>query len=130
VTRERLIVGAALVGLVVLTVALLLEGLGAAGTAQIVGYQRTGDARKIVIVVAIGLADELAEREVREDARSVTVNVHKRSSGGTVPAVLTFLPVTISLHEALGTRDVLDSTGKQVRDLGTYELPGRPTAPP
>ena len=129
-TRERLIVGAALVGLVVLTVALLLEGLGAAGTAQIVGYQRTGDARKIVIVVAIGLADELAEREVREDARSVTVNVHKRSSGGTVPAVLTFLPVTISLHEALGTRDVLDSTGKPVRDLGTYELPGRPTAPP
>jgi hypothetical protein len=130
VTRERLIVGAALIGLVVLTVALLLEGLGAAGTAQIVGYQRTGDARKIVIVVAVGLADELAEREVREDARSVTVTVHKRSSGGTVPAVLTFLPVTISLHEALGTRDVLDSAGKAVRDLGTYELPGKPTAPP
>jgi hypothetical protein len=130
VTRTRVIVGAALIGLVVLTVALLFEGVTAAGTAQIVGFQRTGDARKIVVVVGVGLLDELAEREVREDARSVTVKVHTRSSGGTAAAVLIFLPVTVSLHDALGTRDVLDGSGKTVRDLGTYELPGRPSPPP
>src|SRR5260370_22822444 len=128
-TRTRLIVGAALIGLVVLTVALLFEGLGAAGTAQIVGFQRTGDARKIVVVVGVGLLDELAEREVREDARSVTVIVHKRSAGGSAAAILIYLPVTVSLHDALGTRDVLDGGGTSARDLGTYELPGRPTAP-
>jgi hypothetical protein len=129
-TRTRVIVGAALIGLAVLTVALLVEGVGAAGTAQIVGFQRTGDARKIVVVVGVGLLDELAEREVREDARSVSVKVHTRSAGGTVPSILIYLPVTVSLHEALGARDVLDGSGKTVRDLGTYELPGRPTAPP
>ena len=129
-TRTRVIGAAAVAGLAVLTVWLFVTGVSAAGSAQIVGYQRTGDARKIVIVVGVSLADELAEREVREDARSVTVKVHTRSSGGTVPAVLVYLPVTVSLHDPLGTRDVFDSAGKQVRDLGTYELPGRPTAPP
>lgn len=129
-TRSRVIVGAALIGLAVLTIALFFEGVNAAGSAQVVGFQRTGDARKIVVVVGVSLLDELAEREVREDARSVTVKVHTRSPGGTVPGVLVYLPVTVSLHDPLGTREVLDGFGKPVRDLGVYELPGRPTAPP
>jgi hypothetical protein len=124
------IVGGAVIGLIAVTIWLAVEGTSSIASAQIVGFQRTGDANKIVVVVGVGLSDEIGEREVREDARSVTVKVHVRSPGGSLPAVLVFLPVTVSLHAALGTRDVLDGSGKHVRDLGTYELPGRPTPPP
>jgi hypothetical protein len=130
VKRTRLIAGAALIGLVVLTVALFFVGVSAAGSAQIIGFQRTGDVRKIVIVVGVSLLDEIAEREVREDERSVTVKVHIRSPGGSLPAILIYVPVTVSLHDALGTREVLDGAGHHVRDLGVYELPGRPSQPP
>jgi hypothetical protein len=130
VTRTGVIVGAAIAGLVVLTVWLFVESLNATGTAQIVGYQHTSDPRRIVIVVSLGRLEDIAERQVQEDTRSVHVTVHKRSSGGTAPADLQFYPVTVSLREALADRIVLDQSGATVRDLGTYELPGRPTPQP
>ena len=112
-----------------ITVFLAYEGLNAAGSAQIVGYQQTGDARRIVIVVAVGRLEDIAEREVHEDARSVTVIVHTRVQRGTSTADLLVFPVTVSLQSALGTRTVLDHAGNAVRYLGLYELP-RPSASP
>jgi hypothetical protein len=116
-------VGAAVVGLAVLTVWLFIESLNVAQPATIVGYQRTGDPRKIVIVVAIGRLDEIAERQIQEDASTVRVTVHKRSSSGTAPSDLIFLPVTVTLREPLRERAVLDDKGQAVRERGTYELP-------
>ena len=128
-TRTRLIVGGAIAGLTLLTVLLILEALNVAGSAQIVGYQQTGDPRKIVVIVALGRLEDIAERQVQEDARSVRVTVRKRSSAGTAPADLIFLPVTLTLRDALGARAVLDDKGAPVRDRGTYELPQSPRPP-
>ena len=123
----RIITGGAIAGLVAITVYLAYVGLNAPGSAQIVGYQQTGDPRRIVIVVAVSRLEDIAEREVHEDARSVTVNVHTtRSQGGTVPGDLTFLPVTVALQSGLGTRTVLDRAGNAVKSLGTYQAPAGP----
>jgi hypothetical protein len=125
----RIITMAAIVGLIAITVFLAYEGLNAAGTAQIVGYQQTADSRRIVIVVALGRLQDIAEREVHEDAGSVIVNVHTTSQRGTAPSDLTFFPVTIALQSPLGTRTVLDRSGNAVRYLGVYQLP-QPGASP
>ncbi|MDQ2951219.1 MAG: hypothetical protein M3R54_03040 [Chloroflexota bacterium] len=120
---------AAIVGLIAITAFLAYEGLNSSGSAQIVGYQQTGDPRRIVIVVALGRLEDIAEREIKEDARSVTVNVHTRSQRGIAPSDLTFFPVTVSLQSGLGTRTVLDHNGTAVRYLGVFQLAG-PTASP
>ena len=119
----RIITIAAIVGLIAITVFLAYEGLNAAGTAQIVGYQQTGDDRRIVIVVGLGRLQDIAEREVHEDARSVTVIVHTTSQRGTAPSDLIFFPVTVGLQSPLGTRTVLDRRGNAVKYLGVYGLP-------
>ncbi len=129
-TRTRVIGAAAVAGLAVLTVWLFMTSLNATGVASIVGYQHTGDPRKIVVIVALGRLDDIAERQIEEDATTVRVTVRKRSSAGTAPADLIFLPVTVALRDPLGDRTVLDDKGARVRDRGTYELPGQPTAPP
>ena len=130
-TRSRVIVGATLVGLAVLTLVLLAESLNAEGTAQIVGFQHTGDARKVVVIVGIGVLTEIAERDVKEDPTTVRITVRTRvPRGAIVPAILVYVPVTVSLASALGDRAVLDQNAAPVRDLGMYELPGRTTGPP
>jgi hypothetical protein len=129
-TRTRVIGAATVAGLAVLTVWLFMTSLNATGVATIVGYQHTGDPRKIVVIVALGQLDDIAERQVQEDATTVRVTVRKRSSAGTAPANLIFLPVTVALRDPLRDRTVLDAKGVPVRDRGTYELPDRPTAPP
>jgi hypothetical protein len=123
VTRSRLVLGAVIVGLAVLTVWLYVESMNATGTAQIVGYQRTGDPAKIVIIVAVGRLDDIGERKIEESASSVRVTVRKRSNPGTAPASLAFAPITVGLREGLGERAVLNETGTPVPDRGTYELP-------
>ena len=125
----RIITAAAIVGLIAITIFLAYEGINSSGSAQIVGYEQTGDPRRIVIVVALGRLEDIAEREIREDSRSVTVSVHTRSQRGTAPADLTVFPVTVSLQSGLGTRTVLDRTGTAVRYLGMYEPP-RPSPSP
>ena len=125
----RIITAAAIVGLIAITIFLAYEGINSSGSAQIVGYEQTGDPRRIVIVVALGRLEDIAEREIKEDSRSVTVSVHTRSQRGTAPADLTLFPVTVSLQSGLGTRTVLDRNGTAVRYLGVFQLPG-PTASP
>ena len=123
------VVGASLVGLAFLTIVLAVGVLSQGRAAQIIGYQRTGDARRIVVVVGVGLADEIAERTVDEGDHSVRVTVRVHTNPGVYPAILVYLPVTVSLRSGLGERTVLDQNGAAVRDLGQYQLPGQPAPP-
>ena len=128
-TGQRFVVAAALVGMALLTVVLVLSSLATIHSAQIISFQRTGDARKIVVNIVTGLGTEIAERTVREDAQTVTVTVNVRQSPGTYPAIAFYLPVVVSLKDALGDRHVLDANGNSVRDLGTYIAPGTTPQP-
>lgn len=125
-SRQRFIVAAGVAGLVVLTVLLFLSTLGSVHSASIQNFQRTGDARKIVVTVMIGLGTEIAERDVREDAKTVSVTVRVRQSPGTYPAIGIVVPVLVSLKDALGERTVLDGDGRPVLDLGRYDPPRQP----
>ena len=129
-TPSRVIGGAFILGLVVLTVWLFIESVNARTTAQIVGYQHTADFRRIVVIVALGRLDDIAEREVQENDTSVQITVRKHTSSGTAPSDLTFFPVTVTLQREVGTRAVLDDKGRLIRDLGTYELPREPARTP
>lgn len=126
-TRQRFIVAAGVVGLVVLTIVLFLSSLGSARTASIQNFQRTGDARKIVVTVMIGLGTDIAERDVREDAKTVRITVRVRQSPGAYPSIGIIVPVVVSLKDALGERTVLDGDGRAVLDLGQYEPPRQPS---
>jgi hypothetical protein len=128
-TGQRFVVAAALVGMALLTVVLVLSSLATVHSAQIISFQRTGDARKIVVNIVTGLGTEIAERTVREDAQTVTVTVNMRQSPGTYPAIAFYLPVVVSLKDALGDRRVLDASGNSVRDLGNYIAPGTTPQP-
>jgi len=128
-TSQRFAVAAALVGMALLTVVLVLSSLATIHSAQIISFQRTGDARKIVVNIVTGLGTEIAERTVREDAQTVTVTVNMRQSPGTYPAIAFYLPVVVSLKDALGDRRVLDASGNSVRDLGNYIAPGTTPQP-
>ena len=128
-TGQRFAVAAALVGMALLTVVLVLSSLATIHSAQIISFQRTGDARKIVVNIVTGLGTEIAERTVREDAQTVTVTVNMRQSPGTYPAIAFYLPVVVSLKDVLGDRRVLDANGNVVRDLGIYIAPGTTPRP-
>ena len=124
-TRSRVIVGGAVVvGLVVLTVWLYVSAVRQQGTADVVGFQRTRDETKIVVIVTAGYGTDVVEREVREDAASVRITVHVRT-GAVVPfrSPGITMPVVVSLKGPLGSRAVLDQNGNAVVDRGTYELP-------
>ena len=128
-TPARVIVGAAVAGLVVLTVALAYVALTQTGVTKIVGFQRFGDDRGLVVIVQFGAGMELAERQVEETAGSVKVTVHVRRSSGTGPAYVIVVPVPVSLHTILGDRRVLDQDGAPVEDLGVYQKPGSSPRP-
>jgi hypothetical protein len=124
-TRQRFTVAAAMIGLAVLTIVLYFTSLGSLHAAPIDSFQRTGDPRKIVVSITIGLGNDIAERTVREDATSVTVIVGVRQSPGSYPAIGFSVPVLVSLKEPLGDRAVLDAAGQAVRDVGDiYHSPG------
>jgi hypothetical protein len=130
VTRQRFIVAAGVIGLVVLTVVLFFSTLATVRTATIDSFQRTGDPRKIVVNVTIGLGTEIAERSVREDANAVAVTVNVRQNPGSYPALALWVPVLVSLKEPLSDRAVLDSTGRAVRDVGGVYMPAGTTPKP
>jgi hypothetical protein len=130
VTSQRFIVTAGVIGLIVLTVVLFFSALATVRTATMDSFQRTGDPRKIVVNVTIGLGTEIAERSVREDANAVTVTVNVRQSPGSYPALGLWVPVLVSLKEPLGDRAVLDSTGRAVRDVGGIYMPAGTTPKP
>ena len=126
-TRTRIIVGASLVGLAVLSLLIGLSILNSGRIATIDGFQRTADPLKIVVVVTIGLLDDFADRTVIEDASSVKVIVRVRTRPGSSVALGVPLPVTLSLREPLGSRTVIDASGRAVPDLGTYRTPAAPS---
>jgi hypothetical protein len=126
-TRTRIIVGASLVGLAVLSFLIGSSILSVGRIVTIDGFQRTGDPMKIVVVVTIGLLDDFAERTVSEDASSVKVIVRVRTRQGSSVALGVPVPVTLSLREPLGSRTVIDGSGRAVRDLGTYRTPPAPS---
>jgi hypothetical protein len=128
-TGQRFVVAAALVGMALLTVVLVLSSLSTIHSAQITSFQRTGDDRKIVVNIVTGLGTDIAERTVREDAQTVTVTVNMRQNPGTYPAIAFYLPVVVSLKDVLGDRRVLDANGNVVRDLGIYIAPGTTPQP-
>jgi hypothetical protein len=125
-TRSRLVVAGTVAGLIALS-AFAYVSLSDVQSAEVLGFQRTGDTHKIVLVIGAGILDEIAERNVQEDTGSVTVRVQLRRSRGRggVPAILVPLPVTVSLKDQLGTRTVRDGQGKAVKDLGDYQPPAR-----
>jgi hypothetical protein len=128
-TGQRFVVGAAVVGLIVLTVVLFFSSLATVHTARINSFQRTGDPRKIVVNVIIGFGVDVAERTVREGPQSVSVTVAVRQNPGVYPAVAFMVPVLVSLKDPLGDRTVLDPDGQAVRDAGDYSPPGLTPAP-
>ncbi|HEV8230229.1 MAG TPA: hypothetical protein VGQ86_09740, partial [Candidatus Limnocylindria bacterium] len=119
-TRERFIVAAGVAGLIVLTIALLIGSLATVHTAPLDSYQRTSDPRKLVVNFGIDFGDEIAERTVREDARSVTVSVRIKPGGFSEPPLgpVIVVPVVVSLKDPLGDRVVLDQDGRAVREIG------------
>jgi hypothetical protein len=127
--RERLIVAAGVIGLIVLTAVLLIGSLASLDTARVDSFQHSADRHKIIVNVTIGLGDEIAERSVNEDERAVKVTVRVRRAPGPKPALGVPVPVIVSLRQPLDDRAVLDYDGRQVRDLGIYFGPGQ-TPPP
>jgi hypothetical protein len=128
VTRNAVIAGVAGLGLVVLSVTLYFFAVGQEATADIVGFQRTSDDRRIVVFIGTGLLTDVLERQVTEDASSVRVTVRIRA-GKVVPAVRISLPVLVSLKDPLGERAVLDQNGVRVVDRGHFDLPSPARSP-
>jgi hypothetical protein len=122
-TRERFVVAAGVVGLVVLTVVLLLGSLANTRTVGIDSFQRSADPHKIIVNVTLGLGDELAERSVNEDERAVRITVRVKQPAGPRDLLGIPVPVVVSLKQPLDGRTVLDHDGNQVRDLGLYPGP-------
>src|SRR5688500_7012267 len=127
-TRQRFIVAAGVIGLVVLTVVLVLGTLTSTRAVRIDSFQRSADPNKVIVTVTIGLGDELAERSVDEDERTVKVTVRVKEPAGPRDLLGIPVPVVVSLKRPLEGRVVLDHDGNPVRDLGIY-APG-PTPRP
>jgi len=128
-TRQRFVVVAGVIGLVVLTVVLFLGSLTSTRVVRIDSFQRSADPNKVIVNVTIGLGDELAERSVDEDERTIRVTVRVRQPAGPRDLVGIPVPVVVSLKRPLEGRIVLDHDGERVRDLGMYSAPG-PTPRP
>jgi hypothetical protein len=128
-TRQRFIVAAGVIGLVVLTVVLFLGSLTSTRAVRIDSFQRSADPKRVIVNVTIGLGDELAERSVDEDERTVRVTVRVKEPAGPRDLLGIPVPVVVSLKRPLEDRVVLDHDGNQVRDLGMYSAPG-PTPRP
>ena len=120
--RGSVIAVAAGIGLVVLSVGLDVFAVGQEATAQITGYQRTADPRRIVVIVNVFPATDILEREAKEDGTTVRVTVRVRNPSSS-PALGVPLPVVVSLQQPIGDRRVLDQNGAPVPDLGTYRSP-------
>ena len=121
-TRTRVIAIALLVGLAVLSIGLFYFSVNQQAAAQIVGYQRTADDRRIVVIISTTLLSDILEREAKEDDTSVRVTVRVRA-GQNVPALGVPLPVVVSLKQPLAQRTVLDQNGAAVPYRGAYVPP-------
>lgn len=128
-TVQRFTVAAAVVGLVVLTVVLYVGSLASLRNVRIESFQRSADPEKLIVNVVIALGDEIVERSVDEDARSVKITVRVRQPSGTRQLLGIPVPIVVSLKQPLEGRAVLDYDGSPVRDLGQYFGPGTTPRP-
>jgi hypothetical protein len=124
-TVQRVVVAAGVIGLAVLTVALFLASLASTQTVRVESFQRSADPRKLIVNVTLGLGDELVERTVDENGRTITVTVRVRQPTGPRDLIGIPVPVVVTLREPLGARTVLDFDGSPVRDLGQYLGPAQ-----
>jgi hypothetical protein len=129
VTGQRFIVAAGVIGLVVLTVMLFLGTITSMRAVRIDSFQRSADPTKVIVHVTIGLGDELAERSVNEDERTIKITVRVKQPTGPRELLGIPVPVVVSLKRPLEDRVVLDHEGNQVRDLGMYYVPGSTPRP-
>lgn len=83
-------------------------------------YQRTGDERKIVVTATVGLGDEVLGAESDESASTITVTVRVRPDTRLKRAIGVWIPVVVTLRDALGDRTVRGARGETLRDLGMY----------
>ncbi len=124
-TRRAWLLVAATVFLVAFAATFIVgQGLTASRSVRPDGFQRSADPRQIVVIMTVGVGDEVTEHSAREDASGVTVIVRVREPGGSRIALGVLIPVPITLREALGNRTVLDEGGRTVPDLGQYRGPG------
>jgi hypothetical protein len=128
-TRQGFIVAAGVIGLVVLTVVLFLGTLTSTRAVRIDSFQRSADPNKVIVNVTIGLGDEVVERSVDEDERTVKVTVRVNEPAGPRDLLGIPVPVVVSLKRPLEDRAVLDHEGNHVRDLGIYYVPGSTPRP-
>lgn len=123
-TIQRVVVAAGVIGLVALTVLLFVGSLASVRAVRIDSFQHSADPRKLIVNVVIGLGDEIVERSVDEDTRSVRITVRVREPGGARDLLGIPVPIVVSLKQPLDARAVLDHDGTPVRDLGQYLPPG------
>jgi hypothetical protein len=129
VTGQRFIVAAGVIGLVVLTVMLFLGTITSMRAVRIDSFQRSADPTKVIVHVTIGFGDELAERSVNEDERTIKITVRVKQPTGPRELLGIPVPVVVSLKRPLEDRVLLDHEGNQVRDLGIYYVPGSTPRP-
>ena len=109
-------------------------GLAPTRSAPLETFQRTGDPRKIVVHVVVGLDDELAGSSTVEDARTVAVTVRVRPPAGRLFGPPVFrslvgisLPVVVGLRDPIGDRTVVDAaSGRAVAEAGIFQIPREP----
>jgi hypothetical protein len=132
VRARWLLAGASLVvGLAAVFV--LTQFAAAPQSARIETYQRTGDPKKIIANVVVGLDAQIVGTSTVEDAKTVRVTVSTRPLSGNLfgppvfrPLVGIFLPVVVQLRDPLGDRAVLDQSGRPVQDAGIWQIPREP----
>src|SRR5688572_32941215 len=107
--RQRFIVAAGVIGLVVLTVLLFLGTLTSTRAVRIDSFQRSADPNKVIVNVTTGLGDELAERWVDEDERRIKVTVRVKQPTGPREPLGIPVPAMVSVKGPPAHRDVLDN---------------------
>ena len=125
--RARLLAGAILFVVAFVGAFVVTNGFATSRSLRPDGFQRTADARQIVVIVMTGVGDEVTDHYAREDASTVTVTVRVHEPGGSRIALGVPIPVPIALREPIGDRTVVDESGRPLPDLGQYRTPSAPS---
>jgi hypothetical protein len=127
VSRRQILIASALV--LTAAVLLILVLRPREYDAQPESYWKTGDSLQIVVVIIVGIGDEVVGRNLTEDARTVRISLHVRENSSSKPALGVLIPVAITLKQPLRDRIVQGSTGNVVREIAPPGY-GAPTPPP
>jgi len=115
VTRRNwtLLLGVAAIALAI-AATVLIDRAASEYDTQPVSFARTADPSQIVVIVTVGLGDEVVGKSIRQDDRSVTVVIRVRRASGNRPSLGVTLPYAVNLGAPLGSRVVLDPSGTPV----------------